>query len=105
MVLNVIERERLPPSVITESCRRLQMSWDDLEPHPSLSENANVTECPGKFKSVGKDFGDRLGSPAHFADGKAEAQRGEERLGMQLTQMDIDKCRCRFSIWVPGLPA
>lgn len=100
-----MEREGLTPIVITGSCRRLQMSWDDLKPHPSLSEDVSVTECPGKFKPVGKDFGDRLASPSHFADGKVEAQRREERLGMQLTRVGIGRCRCRFSIWVPGLPA
>lgn len=79
------------------------MSWNDLEPHPSLSENVILTGCPGKFKPGGEDSGDRLGSPAHFADGNAEAQRGEGPLGMQLTQTGIG--RCRFRLWVPGLAA
>lgn len=76
------------------------ISWDDSEPHARLSENASLTERPGKFKPDGQDAGGRLGSPAHFADGNAEAQRGEGPLGMQ-----VGTGRCRLCICVPGLPA
>lgn len=79
------------------------MSWDDLERLPRWSENVSITECHGKFEPVGKNFGDHLGTPAHFADGKTEAQRGGGPRLMKLTQTGIG--RCRFNIWVSGLPA
>lgn len=78
------------------------MSWNDLEPHPRLSENVSLTECHGKFKPVGEDFEDRLGSPAHFTDRKTEAHR-EGPHPMQLTRTGIG--RCRFDSWASGLPA
>ena len=78
------------------------MSWNDLGRHPGLPENVSVTECHGKSKAAGKDFGHRLGALAHFADGKTEAQRQKGPHLMKLTWTGIG--RCRFNIWVSGLP-
>lgn len=101
MVVNVIGCEGLPSNGITECCRWLQMSWNDLERHPGLLEKVSSTVCHGKFELAEKDSGAHLGSVDHFADGKTEAQRGEGPRLMKLTRAGTG--RCRFGIWAWGL--
>lgn len=67
------------------------------------NRNVHITECHGEFESAGKDFGDWPGSPAHFAGGKTEVQRGKGLCLTELTQRVIGSCRT--DIRVSGRPA